>query len=281
MSGHATAPFGSYPPTPLQNWARARGHQLKPGWPGKQMGSLYRRIAGARDGRPFDVELFGTQRARLHPYDNSCERRVFCTPQFWEPDERRFLAEYMQSTGSDVFSFVDVGANVGLYSLYVRAVTQRSGISSKICAVEPEPVVRKRLEFNLAASGADDIDVLPWAAVDEEGTFQLSVDENNRGENCVDGQANDRATVSVEGHRLIDIFDAAGINQPHAMKIDIEGAEYSAIRALLDNEPRRHWPRLILVETFHEDPACPVTELCLKAGYQIRLTTKLNVILTL
>ncbi|GMQ87277.1 MAG: FkbM family methyltransferase [Gammaproteobacteria bacterium] len=281
MSGHVTAPFGSYPLTPLQNWARTRGHKLKPGWLGKRMGSLYRRVAGARNGRPFDVELFGTQRARLHPYDNSCERRVFCTPQFWEHDERRVLAEYMQSAGNDVFSFIDVGANVGLYSLYVRAVAQRSGISSRICAVEPEPVVRERLEFNLAASGASDICVLPWAAVGKEGTVQLSVDENNRGENCIDGQATDHSAIAVEGRKLIAIFDAAGIDQPDAMKIDVEGAEYPAIRALLDSAPRHRWPKLILVETFHEDPAYPVANLCSKAGYRIRLKTKLNVILTL
>jgi len=281
MSGHDIAPFGSYPLTPLQSWARRRGHKLKPGWLGKRMGSLYRRVAGARSGRPFDVELFGTQRARLHPYDNSCERRVFCTPQFWEPEEREFLAEYMQSTGNSVFSFIDVGANVGLYSLYVRAVAQHSGISTRICAVEPEPVVRERLEFNLAASGAGDIRVLPWAAVGEQGTVQLTVDENNRGENYIDVQATDRATIAVEGHRLIDIFDAAGINQPDAMKIDVEGAEYPALCALLDNEPRHRWPKLILVETFHEDPAYPVAVLCLKAGYQLRLKTKLNILLTL
>ena len=47
------------------------------------------------------------------------------------------------------FTFVDVGANVGLYSLFVAT---RARSRARILALEPQPGIVDRLRFNLAAN---------------------------------------------------------------------------------------------------------------------------------
>ena len=90
----------------------------------------------------IDAEAFGA-RARLHLEDNPCEWKALLNRRY-NRAERLFLMEGVRPGGG----FVDIGANVGLYTLAIAAA---HGRSVRILAVEPHPVVRRRLEYNLAA----------------------------------------------------------------------------------------------------------------------------------
>ena len=82
---------------------------------------------------------------RVHPEDNVCEKRVLFTPQFFDPVELQVLAAAIR----DGFTFVDLGANVGVYSLFVAGL---AGRKARILAVEPQPEIYRRLAFNVAAN---------------------------------------------------------------------------------------------------------------------------------
>ncbi len=272
-------PFGALAPDARQDWARRRAMAMPTNFFGKQAASAFKRIAGANQRRAFDVDVFEIRKARLHPYDNACERKVYCTPQFWDARERALLASLLSAHPRDDFIFVDVGANVGLYSLFVSAAAEKAGKAARLISVEPEPVVRSRMEFNFAASRIENETlVLPWAAVGAPQPVVITANPSNRGENRVasDGDAPQR--VSVDGRTLIEIFDAARIDRADAMKIDIEGAEYPALEAMFRNAPQPRWPQLILMETFHDQAADSAERLCLDAGYAPVLKTKLNTV---
>ena len=85
---------------------------------------------------------------RLHPRDNGCEKNLLFTPQMYEPPEREELAREIARVGARPFVFVDIGANVGLFSLYVAATAP----AARILAIEPEPGNFARLAFNIAAN---------------------------------------------------------------------------------------------------------------------------------
>ncbi|MDJ0931990.1 hypothetical protein [Breoghania sp.] len=70
---------------------------------------------------------------RLYPFANVCERRVLFTPQFFDAEERALLADHIR----DDMIFVDVGANVGIYSLFVAGLV---GPEARIIAVELQPL---------------------------------------------------------------------------------------------------------------------------------------------
>ena len=111
-------------------------------WSGRRFAFALRAIGvRALAGRPLDVESLGT-RMRLYPGNNVAEKNLLFTPQYFDPEERRFLAERL-GTG---FVFVDVGANVGGYALFAATL---GGPKARILAVEPQADIFERLSFNI------------------------------------------------------------------------------------------------------------------------------------
>ena len=278
MSGEAAARFGDFQPGPLKAWARNRALRLrKRDWCGRQLSSLYLRLAGGKlRGECYDVDVFESQRARLHPSDNICEKRVYCTPQFWDALEREKLASVIAAHTDGEFSFVDIGANAGLYTLFALSAAKASGVALKYVAVEPEPTMRARLEYNLHASRAAGGIVLPWAVTPKREQVALYPNQKNRGETSLNGQGE---SISVEGRPLTDVFGAADFSRVDAMKIDIEGAEHPALSQMFEDAPETLWPRLLLLEVRHDGEKDSTLELCLDSGYEIVLATKMNAVL--
>ena len=72
---------------------------------------------------------------RCYLRDNTCERKFMFTPWRFDTEERRALTGSLRPDGV----FVDIGANVGWYSLFVAS---QAGPASRILALEPQPDAR-------------------------------------------------------------------------------------------------------------------------------------------
>ena len=70
----------------------------------------------ALGGKPVDVVSIGAK-MRLYPFNNVCEKRILFTPQYFDEAERDLL----KSRITPEFVFIDIGANVGGYALFVAA----------------------------------------------------------------------------------------------------------------------------------------------------------------
>lgn len=264
-----TPPFGALAPTSFQESIRARAARLPDSFIGKRAASLLLRAAGGKSGRAFDVTVFETERARLHPYDNISEKRVYITPQFWEAEERAALAAFI-AQGAGPLRFLDVGANAGLYTLFARSAARASGRGFQAVCVEPSPEMLARLRLNLAASQAgDDAQVFDCAAGASEGADAFSTNERNRGESRLGGEGG--RTVRVRP--LSAIIEEAGAPLIDAMKIDIEGGEPAALRGLFSACGERFRPGLIIAELSHSKQ---LAALIGAEGYCEVLRTKRN-----
>lgn len=271
-----TAPFGRFAPSPRQEFFRRLAKRLPSNGFGRKAASLLLGPAGGRSRRPYDVAVFGAQRARLHPYDNICEKRVFLAPQLWDPCERAALAEAIAAHADESFAFLDVGANAGLYTLFVRSECARRGLRLRGLAVEPDPEMRRRLRFNLAVSGAGgDVEIADCAAGAAAGEAKFAPNRRSRGL----GRLDPEGEFEVAVRPLADIVADAGWRGIDAMKIDIEGGEHAVLAAFFAAAPIARWPRLLLLETSHEGPARAATALCRSNGYEVRLQTKMNAVL--
>lgn len=274
--------FGHFAPTGIKAAARrmALGLRRRDGV-GRQCVSVLKRIAGATapDGI-YDVAVFGTEKARLRPFDNVCEHRVYAAEQFWDPEERGLIAEavarHAAERPGEPFVFVDVGANAGLYSLSVHAAARRAGAKLRIIAIEPEPELRRRMAFNFAASGVAGATIVPVAVTEVPGPVTLFTVEGNKGKNSLLG--NGGKAVEVPGETLPMILRRADIDRVDALKIDIEGAELPALRGLFQAESEGLWPRLICLETKDQGARDPVA-LCRSVGYAAVLETRMNAVL--
>jgi len=132
-------PFGRYAPSRLSAFVLKATRLCPPGWAGKRLAFFLRSVAVRFfRGEPVDTEALGAL-MRLSPYNNVAEKRLLFTPQYFDPAERRLLATRLH----DDFVFLDIGASVGGYALFVAA---HAGPSARILAVEPLPEIFDRLE---------------------------------------------------------------------------------------------------------------------------------------
>jgi FkbM family methyltransferase len=222
-------------------------------------------------GAPVDVEALGA-RMRLYPYNNLCEKKVLFTPQFFDPEERAML----EARIGEHFSFVDIGANVGTYSLFVAA---RAGGSARILAVEPQPDIFDRLTFNIRQNPFGTIKAVAWAVADKDGELTLFLDPSNKGESSVKmvGSGQTR-TIRVPAITLKRLLDQEGFTRVDAMKVDVEGAEDLILGPFLSEAPPDRYPAAIFVRDGRGQWQIDLPDLLQAKGYRLVKRTRMNLV---
>ncbi|BAQ46834.1 MULTISPECIES: FkbM family methyltransferase [Methylobacterium] len=269
----ATHPFGTYAPAGLVRWILSRTERLPDdNWGARRLALLLRRTAiRLLRGRPLDVERYGA-RMRLHPYNNNCEKKVLFTPQFFDPLERKLLAGRI---GPDCV-FLDIGANVGAYALFVAAL---AGPGARILAVEPQPDIFDKLAFNIAQNPFGSIKAVACAVADKAGDMTLFVDPRNRGESSLKVVGtNEGASIRVPAVPLLDLVRGEGLTRIDAVKLDVEGAEDLILEPFLRQAPPSLLPRLLVIEDGTDLWQTDLSALLTQHGYRRIAQTRLNLI---
>ena len=182
-----SSPYGAFAPTGLCALALRATRLCSQGWFGKRTAFFLRSMAiKSLGGRPVDIESLGAK-MRLYPQNNVAEKRLLFTPQYFDPQERALLAERLDGD----FVFLDVGASVGGYALFVAA---HGGPRARILAVEPLPEIFERLVYNIEQNAFANVKAVSCALADRDGEITLFVNSGNRGETSV-------RVVSAEAQR--------------------------------------------------------------------------------
>ena len=269
-------PFGSYAPSRFQSFLIAMGHRLPRTWAGMRIASLIRSLLKRWSKRPFDAVRIGS-RMRLHPSDNASEKRLTTTPQFFDTIELAVLATRLTPD----FVFLDVGANVGTYTLFVA---NRVGRGGRIVAVEPHPTALGRLRCNLALNGIDWVHVAPVALSDRAGTISLFINDRNVGSSSIlfDRRPDLPARgVEVPCRTLLSLVEEEGLSRIDAIKLDVEGAEDKILLAYFSSAPRALWPRLLLIEDSRSVWKEDLLEMLQRSGYVTEAVGNSNLVLRL
>lgn len=176
---------------------------------------------------------FGTPRNNISSFVTAVfGQRDLNIVRFW----RRALAR-----GS---VFVDVGANIGLYTV---PASECVGPEGGVLAFEANPRTFRYLEDNLARNRVDNVWAENLAVGAMEGELRIASTAANPGEAhmALDGEAGDPVPVVT-----LDAYAAAhGLERVDYIKIDVEGFEAAVLqgaRGLLDANPA------ILVQTEYE-----------------------------
>jgi FkbM family methyltransferase len=267
--GNDFSAFGRYRP----QGAVARILELTRGasasWAGKRRAFFLRSMAiKALKGRPLDVESLGA-RMRLYPFNNVCEKRILFTPQYFDLAERELLQSRMRP---DIV-FLDIGANVGGYSLFVAAT---AGPKARILAIEPQPEIYERLIYNIRQNPFASIKAIDCAVADVDGDITLFVDADNRGETSMRIINSDSvgAHIRVPAKALRNIVTEEGFERIDAMKLDVEGAEDLILEPFFRDVDERLWPQLLLIEFAPERWAIDLPKLIAERGYRRVLRTR-------
>lgn len=174
---------------------------------------------------PVEVPWHDGLRVRFY-LSNDISRLGFVAGCF-EPNEFAFLAGLLKPG----MTFVDAGANEGLYTLFAAA---RVGPGGRVLAFEPSEREFGRLLENVRLNRLDQVEVVKAALSDRGGTAPLRVGEDNHaGHNTLGEFAYQIATARYEDVPLVRLDDAVrehDIARVDVMKIDVEGHEAALLR---------------------------------------------------
>jgi len=146
----------------------------------------------------------------------------------WEEHEELRALRRLLHPGE---TFVDCGANIGLWSLVAAPLVWPDG---RVVAFEPNPAVAKRLTN--AAVQSSVIEVHAVALSDEPGVLALAA-----------GREHNLARLSSDGEHSVTAttLDAVLERRPDGIKIDVEGYELNVLRGAVGALAHRPW---IIVE---------------------------------
>jgi FkbM family methyltransferase len=124
-------------------------------------------------------------------------------------------------------TFVDVGANIGYFTLLAGSVV---GPAGRVVAFEPTPAVVNRLRENVRLNGLRNVTSVQKAISDHRGTAQFFLSDEDPEANSLFRQNTAAKRVEVETATLDDELSRYAIGKVDVLKIDTEGAELSVLQ---------------------------------------------------
>lgn len=118
-------------------------------------------------------------------------------------------------------TFIDIGANIGIYSLYMAATHP----DSRVIVVEPVPVNRGRLSENIRINKFKNIDILHYMIGPDTATICCNVGIRSPGHTYTKKLADidDPDAEEIEQEKLDNITKY--LNTRYHVKIDTDGSE--------------------------------------------------------
>jgi FkbM family methyltransferase len=166
----------------------------------------------------------------------------------WEPNISYWIARRL--CPGDLF--VDIGANVGYYSLLASSVVGRSG---GVVAIEASPSIYVKLKRNIEANQCENVRVVNIAVSNSAGhvTIYSGPPDNRSATSTLQDWRDGKPEAKVVALPLDQILTEGEIQRVRLVKIDVEGAERPILRQIAETIQR--YPRRIeiLVECTLKD----------------------------
>jgi FkbM family methyltransferase len=135
-------------------------------------------------------------------------------------------------------TFLDVGCHYGIFSIFGAKLV---GPQGQVFSVEPHPGTLKILQGNIDLNHSSNVKVVQGALSEVEGSIPLSYNENGAGPKGLnDPESSVHHVRSLRG----DVLFTDGIRIPAAVKVDVEGHEFSVLKGLATTLSSRHCRRL-------------------------------------
>ncbi|WP_432092307.1 FkbM family methyltransferase [Streptomyces sp. bgisy100] len=174
-----------------------------------------RRVVRARFGSRFAVDTQDLIQRYLYLFG------------VWEPHMTHWLRRRLRPGDT----FVDVGANIGYFSVLASHLV---GSTGRVVAVEASPTFHERLLQQVRLNAADNVRAVNTAVSDSRKllTFVLASSKNMGANSIVPYEGPAESTFEIEARPLPEVLTAAEIATARVVKIDVEGAEGAVVRGL-------------------------------------------------
>ena len=156
-----------------------------------------------------------------------------------EAFEYNFLQDLIQPG----FTILDVGANIGFYTMMFA---DKTGVSGKVIAVEPDESNCKILRKNIAVNNINNVSLCEKAIYSRSGELKLYISDYHMGDHRVYNSKEKRKTVTIKSVTIDDLVEKE--NRLDLIKFDIQGAEYHALLGM--NETFKKFRNLKIISEF-------------------------------
>jgi len=144
-----------------------------------------------------------------------------------EPIFEPLITQFIRATVRPGDAVVDIGANIGYYTLLLAKLT---GPEGTVFAFEPEPENFSLLLRNIELNGYKNVIAAQKAIGATTGQAHLFLSDDNKGDHRIYG-AGSRPSIPIEVTTLDNYFST--FHRPISLiKLDIQGAEPDAIKGM-------------------------------------------------
>ena len=141
------------------------------------------------------------------------------------------LHDILRRKNKSDFVFIDVGANIGLYSL----LADQNPRCQQVYAIDPNPVVFDQLKKNADYNQADKIKAYNIGIADKNGIKAFFYKDWHRGLGNFLGKGDFEVQVPVRNYSFFDELHDNHRGQSFFLKIDVEGYEPEVVQQVLDS----------------------------------------------
>jgi FkbM family methyltransferase len=204
-------------------------------WPGWKLGADDSRIHASTIMRRILWRIFSLKASdetfilrwyndiKITAYPNVATCRSLFVTGYYEPNEFYFLENNVRPR----MVFIDIGAHMGLYSIFASKLVDKNGI---VIAVEPSERDFRRLKANLELNRCENIRLRQIAISNRscERELLIAADEhsglNTLGAFAYSGVQN-QGKQQVKTETLDAVVEREALNTVNVIKIDVEGHE--------------------------------------------------------
>lgn len=189
---------------------------------------------------PVDIRYHDIK-YRLYPVDNTVDLKILFGSRHRDRVELEALVDAIRHEGV----FVDIGANIGYYTLTAAAAG-----AGRVIAIEPYPPTFDRLTFNIAANEFEArVQAIRTALGDHNGEAVLYVPEvGDVGSSRISEHAIQGRPVTVPLKPLAELLTEHSVTHIDALKIDVEGMEDVVLMPFFESTGADRWPGMVIIE---------------------------------
>jgi FkbM family methyltransferase len=150
----------------------------------------------------------------------------------WEPNLTNFIVKQLQDPTR---TFVDVGANVGYFSLLAAKLLE----NGLVISVEPFPSTFELLEHNVSLNGCDNVNTINCAVSDRVEDLSMYTSPLNEGATTSNidvvhmfPERFEFESTKVAARPISDLLGDCDVSAIKLIKIDVEGFEYEVLKGI-------------------------------------------------
>jgi FkbM family methyltransferase len=182
---------------------------------------------GIDPAKPIELNIEGLKarlKMRVHGSSDTIISEKLRAEQCWEPYETQLVIEHFQAGGV----FVDVGANIGYYTLLASEI---AGPKGTVLSYEPDAKNFALLQENVSLNDLDNVTLHPLALSDRNEDGKLFLSTDNFGDHRIYSDGGERNSSPIQ---LVHGDQHLGAQTQHIdfLKIDTQGAEYFVVNGL-------------------------------------------------